>query len=109
RDGFSIRVAADALMERTETHKFLLVFTDGEPAAMDYDQNGIVDTNMAVSEARKKGMDVIGMFLANGEIDEREDDTMQNLAANQRLMIARVSELPSQFAPLLKTLILRSL
>ena len=49
-------------------HKFLLVFSDGEPAAANYDQNGIVDTHVAVSEARKKGIEVIGMFLSDGLI-----------------------------------------
>src|SRR5699024_16491 len=107
RDGFSIRVATEALRQRKETHKFLLVFTDGEPAAMNYDQNGIVDTNVAVTDARKKGIDVIGMFLADGEIDEREDDTMKNIYGKKRLMIPRVSDLPEQFSPLLKKLLLQ--
>ncbi|MDQ7862259.1 hypothetical protein RCO48_18365 [Peribacillus frigoritolerans] len=42
----------------------MLVFSDGEPAASDYDQNGIVDTHLAVSEARKKGIEVIGLFFS---------------------------------------------
>lgn len=109
RDGFSIRVMTEALMERPEKHKFILVFTDGEPAAMDYDQNGIVDTNLAVSEARKKGIEVIGMFLADGEIDEQEDDMMKNIYGKKRLMIPSVSELPDRFAPLLKRLLLQGM
>src|SRR5699024_2005999 len=64
RDGFSIRVLTKELTSRREKNKFLLVFSDGEPAASGYDQNGIVDTNVAVAEARKKGIDVIGMFLS---------------------------------------------
>lgn len=109
RDGFSIRVMTDALMERPERHKFLLVFTDGEPAAMDYDQNGIIDTNVAVSETRKKGIEVVGMFLSDGEIDEQEDDTMNNIYGKKRLMIPSVSELPERFAPLLKRLLLQGM
>src|SRR5699024_11634590 len=69
RDGFSIRVAGRELLKRQEKNKFLLVFTDGEPAAFNYEENGIVDTNMAVTEASKQGIDVIGTFLADGEID----------------------------------------
>src|SRR5699024_7237309 len=68
RDGFSIRVITEQMMERREKHKFLLVFSDGEPAAANYDENGIVDTHLAVTEARKKGIDVIGMFLSDGQI-----------------------------------------
>ncbi|MEN2768185.1 vWA domain-containing protein [Ornithinibacillus xuwenensis] len=109
RDGFSIRVVTKELEARREKNKFLLVFSDGEPAAANYDQNGTIDTNIAVSDARKKGIDVIGMFLANGEIDEREDITMQNIYGRERVMIPSVSELPEHFAPLLKKLLLKTL
>ncbi|ASN06196.1 vWA domain-containing protein [Virgibacillus necropolis] len=109
RDGFSIRIMTKQLAARREKHKFLLVFSDGEPAAMNYDQNGIIDTNVAVSEARKKGIDVIGMFLADGEIDEREDLTMKNIYGKERVMIPSVAELPEHFAPLLKKLLLRTI
>ncbi|WP_077325601.1 vWA domain-containing protein [Virgibacillus siamensis] len=109
RDGFSIRIAAEQLAERREKHKFLLVFSDGEPAAVNYDQNGIIDTNVAVSEARKRGIDVIGMFLSEGEIDEREDSTMQNIYGKEHLMIPGVNQLPEHFAPLLKRLLLRTI
>ncbi|WP_047981847.1 vWA domain-containing protein [Ornithinibacillus contaminans] len=109
RDGFSIRVITKELEARREKNKFLLVFSDGEPAASNYDQNGIVDTNIAVSEARKKGIEVIGMFLANGVVDEREDMTMQNIYGRERVMIPSVAELPEHFAPLLKKLLLKSI
>lgn len=109
RDGFSIRVMTEKMMERSEKHKFLLVFSDGEPAAANYDQNGIVDTHVAVTEARKKGIDVIGMFLSDGSIDEREDDVMENIYGNERLMIPNVAELPELFTPVLKKLLLKSI
>ncbi|GGB40534.1 VWA domain-containing protein [Virgibacillus dakarensis] len=107
RDGFSIRVMTKELAARREKNKFLLIFSDGEPAASGYDQNGIVDTNVAVVEARKKGIEVIGMFLADGVIDEHEDATMQNIYGKERLMIPSVAELPELFAPLLKRLLLK--
>ncbi|WP_249872626.1 vWA domain-containing protein [Oceanobacillus saliphilus] len=109
RDGFSIRVVTKELEARREKNKFLLVFSDGEPAASGYDQNGIVDTHLAVSEARKKKIDVIGMFLADGEIGEREDDTMKNIYGKERVMVPTVSELPEQFTPLLKKLLLKAI
>ncbi|RDW17256.1 vWA domain-containing protein [Oceanobacillus chungangensis] len=109
RDGFSIRVITEDLVARREKHKFLLVFSDGEPAAANYDQNGIIDTHLAVSEARKKNIDVVGMFLADGEVKEREDMTMKNIYGKERLMIPSVSELPEHFAPLLKKLLLKSI
>lgn len=109
RDGFSIRVVTKDMLERQEKNKFLLVFSDGQPAASSYDQNGIVDTHLAVSEARKQGIEVIGMFLSDGEIDEAEDLTMKNIYGKERLMVPSVTELPEQFAPLLKKLLLKTI
>lgn len=109
RDGFSIRVVTEKMLEQREKHKFLLVFSDGEPAAENYDENGIVDTYIAVSEARKKGIDVIGMFLSDGEIEENEDKTMESIYGRERLMVPNVAELPERFTPILKKLLLRAL
>ncbi|MFC4023359.1 vWA domain-containing protein [Oceanobacillus longus] len=109
RDGFSIRVITQEMEARREKNKFLLVFSDGEPAASNYDQNGIVDTHLAVSEARKKGIDVIGMFLADGEIGEREEDIMKNIYGKEHIMVPTVSELPEHFTPLLKKLLLKAI
>ncbi|MEN1968792.1 VWA domain-containing protein [Lentibacillus sp. N15] len=107
RDGFSIHIITKELMARREKNKFLLIFSDGEPAAMGYDQNGIVDTNIAVANARKQGIEVIGMFLSDGEIDEHDDATMKNIYGKERLMVPSVAELPEQFGPLLKRLLLK--
>ncbi|MEW9667777.1 nitric oxide reductase activation protein NorD [Ammoniphilus sp. 3BR4] len=109
RDGFSIRVAVQELKKRKEKNKFLLVFSDGEPAAAQYDQNGIIDTKEAVIHARKQGIEVIGLFLSNGEIMEEEQKTMQNIYDKEHLMIQTVKELPERFAPVLKKLLLKSI
>src|SRR5690625_2670294 len=109
RDGYSIRVMTKKLIGRREKNKFLLIFSDGEPAATNYNENGIIDTHEAVIEARKRGIDVIGMFLANGEINEYEDLTMKNIYGKQRVMIPSVSELPKHFTPLLKRLLLKAI
>ena len=67
RDGFAIRWMAGQLAARQEKHKFLLVFSDGEPSAFGYDRNGILDTAEAVMETEKKGISVIHLFLATEE------------------------------------------
>ncbi|WP_342504969.1 hypothetical protein [Sporosarcina sp. FSL K6-2383] len=67
RDGFAIRWMADQLDTRQEKHKFLLVFSDGEPSAFGYDRNGILDTAEAVMETEKKGISVIHLFLSTEE------------------------------------------
>lgn len=109
RDGFSIRIAAKDLKTRQEKNKFLLVFTDGEPQAAGYDQNGMVDTHLAVTETRKAGIDVIGLFLSDGKTSERENIIMENIYGRERVIVPSVSELPEQLAPLLKKLLLKAL
>src|SRR5699024_8690190 len=104
RDGFSIRLAAEKLLKRPEKHKFLLAFSDGEPAAMNYNQNGIVDTSVAVAEARKKGLEVVGMFLADGEIGEQDEALMQNIYGNSHEMIPDIAALPELSIPMLQQL-----
>ncbi len=109
RDGFSIRHVTKKLISRSEKNKFLLVFSDGQPAASGYDQNGIVDTYQAVAQARKHQIDVVGMFLANGQIDENDDNMMQNIYGKERIMVPDVSALPEHFTPLLKRLLLKAI
>src|SRR5699024_11767494 len=109
RSVFSILYMTEKLRKRRETHQFLLVFSDGEPSAANYDQNGIIDTHLAVSEARKQGIDVIGMFLSDGQIDERDDETMRNIYGRERLMIPNVAEFPERFSPVLKKLLLKTI
>ncbi|MGG4547176.1 hypothetical protein ABER02_05230 [Rossellomorea marisflavi] len=109
RDGFAIRLMTDRILQRGEKQKFLLVFSDGEPAAMDYEQNGIVDTHEAVLDARKKGIEVINVFLASGEIDEGQRKTIQNIYGNYSILVSDVSELPDVLFPLLRKLLISSI
>src|SRR5699024_2131063 len=109
RDGFSIRILTEQMVLRQEKHKLLLVFSDGEPSAENYEQNGVIDTQRAVANARRQGIDVIGMFLADGTIDERDDETMKTIYGHERLMIPHVADLPELFIPVLKKLILQTI
>ncbi|RKD24334.1 hypothetical protein BEP19_08025 [Ammoniphilus oxalaticus] len=109
RDGLSVRVAARQLQKRQEKHRFLLVFSDGEPAADGYHQNGIVDTKEAVLEARKQGIEVIGLFLSDGIVSEVDQKTMRNIYDKEHLVIPAIEQLPQQFAALLKRLLLKSI
>ncbi|MFC4322831.1 vWA domain-containing protein [Litchfieldia salsa] len=110
RDGYSIRMMTEELVKRrTEKQKFLLVFSDGEPAAFGYEQNGIVDTHEAVIEARKQGVEVLNVFLANGEIDEGQKKTIQNIYGKYSILVQDIDELPEILFPLLKKLLLKSI
>jgi nitric oxide reductase activation protein len=109
RDGFAIRIVTEQLLQRTEKQKFLLVFSDGEPAAFGYEQNGIIDTHEAVLEARKHGIEVINVFLANGDIDESQQKTIQNIYGKYSILVPNIEQLPDVLFPLLKKLLYKSL
>lgn len=109
RDGFSIRQAKEKLLLRNEKHKFLLVFSDGEPSAHSYNDNGIVDTFEAVSESRKLNIDTIGFYLSNEPITETEETYMKNIYGEQHLLVPNIQELPFVFSSLLKRLIMKSI
>ncbi|MEH6944280.1 vWA domain-containing protein [Bacillus sp. JJ722] len=109
RDGFSIRIAAEELEKRREKHKFLLVFSDGEPSAKDYEKFGIIDTFEAVKMTRKKGIQVVGMFLANGSVEESERELMKNIYEKEHLMIPDMEDLPSIFSAFLKKVLVKTI
>ncbi|WP_377889013.1 vWA domain-containing protein [Alkalihalobacillus sp. R86527] len=107
RDGYAIRKVAQELQSRNEKHKILIVFTDGEPSAYDYSENGIIDTHEAVNNTRKHGIEVIGVFLSNGEPQDKEISTMKNIYGTQSLVIPSAQEIPAYLTPLLKRLLIR--
>lgn len=109
RDGFAIRFITKELMKRQEKQKFLIIFSDGEPAAFGYEQNGIVDTHEAVLDARKCGIEVINIFLSNGEVDESQRRIMENIYGNYSLIVPELKELPDFLFPLLKKLLQKSI
>ena len=53
RDGVAIRIASERLLRRSHNQRFLIVFSDGEPSAYNYAQDGILDTYEGVEMARK--------------------------------------------------------
>lgn len=109
RDGYAIRHMTEQLMKKNEKQKFLLVFSDGEPAATGYERNGIIDTHEAVLEARKLGIEVINVFLSNGEVNEATQKTIQNIYGKYSVFVDKIEELPEQLYPLLKRLLLKML
>ena len=108
RDGFAIRTVVEHFRKRAETHKWLLVFTDGEPSAYGYTDGGIVDTHEAVRDARKKGIHVVGVFLTGGETKEDELVTMKDIYGRESLIIPNVSDIPLYITPMLRKLLISS-
>ncbi|MCJ8006569.1 nitric oxide reductase activation protein NorD [Lederbergia wuyishanensis] len=109
RDGFAIRIISEGLLKRLEKQKFLIVFSDGEPAAFGYNQNGIMDTHAAVTEARKKGIEVFNILLSQYGVGDEQRKVFQNIYGPYSLVAQTVSELPDLLLPLLKKLLLKSI
>ena len=109
RDGYAIRLMCEKLLQRHEKQKILLVFSDGEPAAFDYVENGIIDTHEAVVYGRKKGIEIINVFLANGEITESQQKTIKNIYGKYSILVPDIDDLPDILFPLLRKLLLRSI
>lgn len=109
RDGFSIRIAAEELMQYQAEHQVLLVFSDGEPSAFNYSENGIIDTHDAVLDARKKGLDVIGVFLSEDPITEVEELLMKNIYGREHLLVQGLEELPDALSFLLRKILISAI
>ncbi|AOV07701.1 vWA domain-containing protein [Sporosarcina ureilytica] len=105
RDGFAIRWMADRLARRPEKHKFLLVFSDGEPSAFGYDRNGIVDTAEAVMESEKRGISVIHLFLAKEEPTEDQRAIFSMIYGNKTASSHTVEGFSDQTLRILRKLL----
>ncbi|MFD1705304.1 vWA domain-containing protein [Siminovitchia sediminis] len=110
RDGYAIRIAAEKLIRRPEKQKFLIVFSDGEPAAFDYHHHhGILDTHEAVKDVRKKGIEVFNVFLSNSGLEFEQKKVFENIYGNKSIIAPYVEDLPDVLFPLLKRLLRQSL
>ncbi|MDT0692318.1 vWA domain-containing protein [Staphylococcus chromogenes] len=108
RDGVAIRIASERLLTRSEKQKFLIVFSDGEPSAFNYSQDGILDTYEAVENSRKLGIEIFNVFLSQDPITEATEQTIHNIYGAFAIFVEGVENLPSLLSPLLKKLLLKS-
>lgn len=109
RDGVAIRVASERLLRRNQHQRFLIVFSDGEPSAFNYSQDGIIDTYEAVEMSRKFGIEVFNVFLSQDPITEDVEQTIHNIYGQYAIFVEGVAHLPGHLSPLLKKLLLKSL
>lgn len=105
RDGFAIREMVKQMSRRQEKHKILIVFTDGEPSAFNYQDQGIVDTHEAVLLARKLGIDVIGVLLSDTYTQDQEKETLTHIYGKTSLIAPSAAEIPAILTPLLRKLL----
>ncbi|WP_211654260.1 vWA domain-containing protein [Planococcus alpniumensis] len=102
RDGFAIRWMADRLKQRPEKHRFMLVFSDGEPSAYNYADNGIIDTAQAVSETEKMGIEVMHLFLSGESTSEEQAAFYRMLYGNKSVSADSLEQFVEQTLRLLK-------
>lgn len=102
RDGFAIRWMNNRLKRRPEKHRFLLVFSDGEPSAYNYAENGVVDTANAVSEAKKMGIEVLHLFLSSESISEDQAAFYRMMYGNKSVSADSLEQFVEQTLRLLK-------
>ena len=105
RDGFAIRWMADRLAARSEKHKFLLVFSDGEPSAFGYDRNGILDTAEAVLETEKNGISIIHLFLSTEEPTDDQKAVFAMMFGNKTASANSVESFTDQTLRILRKLL----
>ncbi|MGX9134491.1 vWA domain-containing protein [Rummeliibacillus sp. JY-2-4R] len=105
RDGFAIRWMTKRLKFRDEKNRFILVFSDGEPSAFDYAQNGIKDTAEAVLEAKKQNIQVIHLFLNIEMPGEEQLQLFQMIYGNQTVAADSVEKFTDVTLRLLRKVI----
>ncbi|TWT00967.1 nitric oxide reductase activation protein NorD [Planomicrobium sp. CPCC 101079] len=102
RDGFAIRWMSNRIKRRNEKHRFLLVFSDGEPSAYNYAENGIVDTANAVAEAKKQGIEVLHLFLSSEPISDEQAAFYRMMYGNKSVSADSLEHFVEQTLRLLK-------
>ena len=97
-DGYSVRAAAKELSIRPEKQKVLFVISDGLPEAYGYEGTpAFKDTALAVREAERSGIGVIGVYIGES------DSTVKLLYPN--LIMLSAGDLPVVLARTLKKVI----
>lgn len=105
RDGFALRWMGKRLEHRTEKHKFILMFSDGEPSAFGYAQNGIMDTAEAVVELERKNISVLHLFLNDNEASEEQLNLFQLIFGKKTATASSLEKFSEETLRLLKKML----
>lgn len=105
RDGLAIRWMTERLQKRREKHKFILLFSDGEPSAYAYAANGIIDTAEAVIEAEKKGIHMLHLFLSAEQPMEEQLQLFKMMFGSKTATAKNVDEFTTQTLRLLRRML----
>lgn len=102
KDGYSIRVATQQLLERPEKEKILIIASDGLPTDYRWGESGTEDVKSAVAEARAKGIKVIGMYMYS-YADDSTFQAYHNMYAPDYLMCT-MDEIEGELTRVMKRL-----
>ena len=105
RDGLAIRWMAERLLKRSEKHKFILLFSDGEPSAYGYAANGIIDTAEAVIEVERKGIHLLHLFLSAEQPVEEQLQLFRMMFGAKTATAKNVDEFTTQTLRLLRRML----
>lgn len=94
RDGLAIRTIGQSLLKRNERQKWLLVLSDGEPAADDY-PDAIYDTKNAIRLLRHCGIHIVHLCISENAMDLREAEILRQLYTNGSIVIHGIDQLPN--------------
>jgi len=103
-DSYSIRTAAEMLKKRSETHKMLIVISDGTPMCSAYDRGyrsdiGAEDTKLAIKDAEKV-CSVFGVLVGN-----QDPKVHEYMYGNNLMHIKKPEELFSGISKQLRKII----
>lgn len=109
RDGYAIRYAANQLTRRNEQYKFLLMFSDGDPAADGYTSYGVSDTQRAVKWSMKRRIPVIHFFVSEGPISNNTMLLLNQMYGKNSILIDEPSSMVKRTEAVLRRLLYRVL
>ncbi|GMA60857.1 hypothetical protein NZD89_14605 [Alicyclobacillus fastidiosus] len=93
RDGYAIREVGEQLLRRQERQKWLIVVSDGEPAAEDY-RDAVIDTKNAIRALEAKGVHILHLCVVSpGETHTTE--MLKQMYGQRCVVVHDASQFPA--------------
>ncbi|MFB5189389.1 hypothetical protein [Alicyclobacillus fastidiosus] len=93
RDGYAIREVGEQLLRRQERQKWLIVVSDGEPAAEAY-RDAIIDTTNAIRALEAKGVHILHLCVVSPG-DTHTPEMLKQMYGEGCVVVHDVSQFPA--------------